>query len=260
MINHGPDLAKDIIYKYCIHSIEELRLEEIINAEGLVIKEVDFQGIYGKLASFNDCGIIYINRNIRETGMKRFTLAHEFGHFLIFKKRGIYSHIFRSQVYSRKSPEEREADAFAAELLMHKPWFNNFIRDRTIDMDLIKDIANYFNVTLTAAAMRYANIGQFPIAVVITMNGKIISYFINECFPYRYLKLKIGRETGVYRMLQNNENITEKILIEPYYWFEDKKLNYGNVINKIWEQSIYLKYYGLVLTILWEYNPYQIKI
>lgn len=256
MINHGAELAKEIIYKYCINSVEELNLNEIINAEGLVIKEVEVQGIYGKLLSSQGDGIIYINRNIREPGMKRFTLAHEFGHFLIFQKRGTYQHIFRGQEYCKNSPEEREANAFAAELLMHKPWFGEFIRNKEIQLDLIEEIATKFNVTLTAAAMRYARIGQFPIAVVLSKNRKIISFFINEYFPYKKLRKSLSKECDANKIIIHNNIRLDKSLIEAYYWFEDEKLKYEKSPTILWEQSIFLKNYDTILTILWVYCPY----
>ena len=54
---------------------------------------------------------------------------------------------------------------------MHRPWFNKFIIERKINMELIKDIAKYFNVSITAAALRYVNIGKYPIAVIMSEEG-----------------------------------------------------------------------------------------
>lgn len=259
MINHGKDLAISIINNYCINSFEEFNLLDIVHGEGLVIKEFKDKNYYGKLVQANGYGIIYINSDIREYGMKRFTIAHELGHFEIFKERNIYTHIFRNSFYDTKSDEEIEANEFAAELLMHKPWFSNFIRDKKVNLELLMDIARYFNVTLTAAAFRYANIGQYPIAVILSENGVIKSYFINEYFPYKKISKgkRINRETGTYKIWNGQKDFNDQILIEPYYWFEDYALNKFKKLPMLWEQNILLKHYNVVLTVLWVYSPYE---
>lgn len=259
MINQGKILAKEIINNYCYNSFEEFNLLDIVHGEGLVIKEFSNKNFLGKLVSDGNVGIIYVNSNIREQGMKRFTIAHELGHYLLFKKLGSYVHIFRSQQYDIKSMEEKEANEFAAELLMHKPWFGKFIRDKKINLELLKEIAKYFDVTLTAAAFRYANIGQYPITVILSENGVIKSYFINEYFPYKTLKdsKKISKVSGAYKILNGDENFNEPILIEPYHWFDENILSNNKKIISLWEQNIFLKYYNVIMTILWEYNPYD---
>lgn len=259
MINQGKILAREVIYNYCYNSFEEFNLLDIVHGEGLVIKEFSIKNFFGKLVSDGDMGIIYVNSNIREPGMKRFTIAHELGHYLLFKKMGTYIHIFRSPKYDIKSVEEKEANEFAAELLMHKPWFSNFIKDKKMSFELLMEIAKYFNVTLTAAAFRYANIGQHSIVVILSEGGVIKSYFINEYFPYRKINKnkRINKGTGAYKIWNGQVNFNEKILIEPYYWFEDDILSKSKSSNMLWEQNIFLKYYNVVLTILWIYNPYE---
>lgn len=259
MIKQGKIIATEVINNYCYNSFEEFNLLDIVHGEGLVIKESSNKNFYGKLVLDGDVGIIYVNSNLREQGMKRFTIAHELGHYFLFKKMGVYIHIFRGQKYDIKSIEEKEANEFAAELLMHKPWFNKFTKEKKINFNLIKDIAAYFDVTISAAAIRYANIGQYPIATIFSENGLINGYFINEYFPYKKINKnkRINRETGAYKIWNGQVDFNEQILIEPYYWFEDEILSKSKDSKILWEQNVFLKYYNVVLTILWVYNPYE---
>src|SRR5580658_10275998 len=62
-----------------------LRLEEVTKPLGLSLKEVDSDGFDGALVrrSSGVGGRILVKRNIREETRKRFTAAHEIGHFLL---------------------------------------------------------------------------------------------------------------------------------------------------------------------------------
>lgn len=254
MINHGKLKAKELINNYCINSFENFRLEEIVNAEGLIILEKSLQNMLGKLIVSGDSGIIYINSEIREPGMKRFTIAHELGHFIIDKGRNNYAHIFKQKIYTSKSPTEREANSFAAELLMYKPWFSDFINNKIFEFNLLIEIANHFKVTLLAAALRYAEEGTEPIAVILSKNGRIKWFFINRYFPLKSINQiePVKKETMAYKVMINKCNYDDKIAIEAYYWFDYSSLPKWKINMWLYEYSYYYHYYDIVLTILWE--------
>lgn len=95
-----------------IQIVEEKAPEEI---SGFLLKGVD-----------NRNSIIGVNQ-IHSESRKRFTIAHEIGHFLLHNYQGVHfdGKTARFQVYLRNEKssegtniEEREANLFAAELLM----------------------------------------------------------------------------------------------------------------------------------------------
>src|SRR3990170_782634 len=73
--------AKEIINKYDVHSPSRLNIEEIANAENLIVEEEEMKGNLGKIIYQDGYGLIKINSGIQEAGQKRFTLAHELGHY-----------------------------------------------------------------------------------------------------------------------------------------------------------------------------------
>jgi Zn-dependent peptidase ImmA (M78 family) len=83
---------------------------------------------------------------------RRFTLAHELGHFLLHKDkidagRKTESMLFRDE---DSSPIEREANEFASDLLIPRPEFVDAIRNGVVSIDALSDI---FGVSV--AAIRY---------------------------------------------------------------------------------------------------------
>jgi Zn-dependent peptidase ImmA (M78 family) len=257
-------LAKELLEKYqlCMPDKYKTDVEGIANAEGLIIYYTDIGESLGLLVYDDDAAFIKINNKIRESGMIRFTIAHELGHYIINKNRIILKHGLKYHEFYNYNPqtkEEMEANAFAAELLMPKRKFNKFTKDKKLNFNLIKEIAQTFDVTLSAAAIRYANIGRLPIAVILSRNQKIIWYFISEYFPFKQISknLTLKYETGAHKIFREKQTLDAPILIEAYYWFEDKILHRDKRNSMLWEDSFYLPYYYSVLTILWDYDPYN---
>ncbi len=256
--------ASNIIEKHYIKSPHELNLEEILYAENLKLKEEPLSNCEGKIIFDEEIGIITLNSKISDERQKRFTLAHEMGHF--FNERKLFS-FYKNYVlqkyecgfeefYGKNKGNKREAEAneFAAELLMHKPWYQNFIRNRGINFDLIKEAAEYFNVSLTAAALRYVFIGQYPVGLIMSKDGKVIWSAVNEYFPLKYIPVdyKVRTNSLAYDFFYRNETSEEINLINADVWFsEDSKLRKDIYF---YEQNIFMKNYNAVLTLLWEWK------
>jgi len=116
--------ARDLLAKYKITKAP-IDPEAISEAEGFEVVYASFNGsIADEVAGFSEPqnGRIVVNRALN-SNRKVFTIAHELGHHVLHKDylddEGAYQVFPRMNVYSgAKPPEEQEADAFAAELLV----------------------------------------------------------------------------------------------------------------------------------------------
>ncbi|MBI5662738.1 MAG: ImmA/IrrE family metallo-endopeptidase [Ignavibacterium album] len=254
-MSRGKKIAEQIIDKYCIKNPRDLNLEEIANAEGLIIEESNISGSLGKIIFNDDYGLILINKSINNEGLKRFTIAHEMGHYLINKyssqnKHGWTIDSFGDYISNRN--HETEADHFAAELLMHKPWFSKFIKNIPVCLDLIKQISAEFNVSLTAAALRYAEIGQYPIAVIMSKDAAVQWSFLNEYFPCKYLPggSRVPKESNAWDFFNGKEMSEDEDLIPAKSWFkQDLRCK---ATSYLYEQNIVIPVINSVMTILWQ--------
>lgn len=162
------------------------RLHEIAGAIGLTIKEVNAESFDGALIRVvgRPRGKIAINANIREPGRKRFTLAHELGHYVL------PSHS-RQSVTCRPAEIERwttgmsqpelEANRFAAALLMPKPLIMEALRPEP-SLEQARRIAAECQVSLTAAAYRLVELSTYPVAVVWNASGRRLWFQRSEEF------------------------------------------------------------------------------
>ena len=104
---------------------------------------------------------------------QRFTLAHELGHFLLHEQEKL--HVDRQfQVNLRdgnsskgESEEEKEANLFAAELLMPVRFIQQDLAEvDTLDLehdDMLTELAKKYKVSVQAMTFRLAYLGYIPL-------------------------------------------------------------------------------------------------
>ncbi|ARR00927.1 ImmA/IrrE family metallo-endopeptidase [Campylobacter porcelli] len=115
--------------------------------------------ISGMIEYISDGFIITINK-YHSYERRRFTLAHEFGHYCMHREYLINNKsikdvaLFRSE--NTKDQKEFEANDFAAKLLMPKDDFLNIIKNGKTRLG---DIAEHFGVSAAAAKYRAYRLG-----------------------------------------------------------------------------------------------------
>ncbi|WP_167449544.1 ImmA/IrrE family metallo-endopeptidase [Halobacillus trueperi] len=157
--------ANDILERYHpqIIPIDPL---EIANAEGIEVISVEFteEEISGLIDIDGMEKTIFVN-HFHHPVRKRFTIAHELGHYFlhlqgirdgVYVDNSINESFFRKEVYGDTDKQkEREANQFAASLLMPKNWVEAKWKE-TYD---IGEMAKLFNVSSSAMGYRLINLG-----------------------------------------------------------------------------------------------------
>lgn len=159
------------------------------------ISEKSLSGLEGALIVPLDKseGAILVRKDRPET-RKRYTIAHEIGHYVhpfhrANSTEGFYCKAKDMAVESarpndRHARMEQQANEFAAELLMPSKAIANFIRQNgDADIGNILFLAEQHEVSREAAARRYIPRVDEPAAIVFSQNGKIRYIKPNEYFP-----------------------------------------------------------------------------
>jgi hypothetical protein len=124
---------------------------------------------------------------ISNKGFENFTIGHELGHYFLdghpeaLFGNGEKEHLSRSGFVS-DDRFEREADAFAAELLMPERFFRDALRRCGAGFAGIKYLADLGEMSLVATAIRFCKITGDPVAVILS-NGTTIDW----CFVSKEL-------------------------------------------------------------------------
>lgn len=155
----------------------------------------DFQDCFDGRLSYHDGGFLLLyntrynawSKNGTHHPKVRFTVAHELGHYYLDRHREFLVNrrkpIESFTEFESHREVERQADAFAAGLLMPKhlvgPRVNS---DTDAGMDSIKEAAAVFDVSLTSMLVRWTQLSHFPCATLCVRQGVIQWGFGSEAF------------------------------------------------------------------------------
>lgn len=137
-------------------------------------------GVFGALyRSGNQFGII-ISEACPTEGHRRFTVAHELGHYhmpdhvdQMFVNGVEIVPSTAGHFRSQKDPLEVEADCFASELLMPARFVKPLIGHLGNGIAGVQTIAARFDVSLSAAAIRFAQFAVSPTVVLLSKDGVV---------------------------------------------------------------------------------------
>lgn len=130
----------------------------------------------------------------RSDERRRYSIAHELGHFLIPAHRPSSTssfqcsladlHLLDPKDRDRRKRVEAEANRFAAHLLMPPGEIRTRIRQTGSSLERVVALAREFGVSKEAMARAWVDAHREPVAVVLAHRGRILRRYRNEDFPW----------------------------------------------------------------------------
>lgn len=166
MINHNiENKTFGILNDLNISSASEIDLARIAMGLGADLEPANLTADISGLFVIKD-NKPYIRYNNSESfERQRFTIAHELGHFILHKDSPIFIDknegvFYRNQESSTGAIlKEREANAFAAAILMPQPFIKEEISMVPQNTNIIDHLAKKFQVSAQAMSFRLSNLG-----------------------------------------------------------------------------------------------------
>lgn len=204
---------------------------------------------------------VFINTREDEhlyTPRVRFSFAHELGHYIIDDHRnalmqpGVKPH--GSITLMSDLRIEREADLFAACLLMPENRIREDVFRQKFNFALIDMISKKYQVSITAALLRFIALGNHPIMVVCSRAGKVIWRRFNEDFPFYNLLTGPGNtvppntSVGDYFKEGTKYDRTETVFAEDWFILQ----NSSDRGRQFFEHCIYVERLNQVVSVIWE--------
>jgi len=247
--------AKDILKEFDITSPQHIEIDAIAASCGAYVHEKKIAGSSARLVRGKSEAFITINEDIEYSGQKRFSIAHELGHFLLHESINQLKNCSEEMMYQwyRTSRYEPEANAFASELLMPSHLFSDYSRQYPIGIDTIKELASIFNTSLTATAIRYVEHGPFPCFIVLSRARQIVWFTKSHDFRFRI----ISPEATIHNASCANDYFTSGIVPESPedlncdVWLEEWPDNMNITLS---EHAIPLPKFDSVLSLIWVTN------
>jgi Zn-dependent peptidase ImmA (M78 family) len=255
-INKGAIAAQRILEEFGIENPNDFSVADLIHARDIILQEKKISNADGRIVFGKGKTIISINSEIKYTGRKRFTMAHELGHFELHHNKN--THLEDNSLtldYFKNGGQEYEANQFATELLMPKPDFIDFTHGKVFSPELLRSISEHFQTSITSATYRYLEIGQHPIFLFYCRNKKVI-YWKNS--PDYYCKVReitkleppsdsVAMEFFNDGTIYRKEEAAQEILKST--WFETGEYDSD---DEYFEYAIVTKNFNTVLSVIWE--------
>ena len=166
----------DLLDDLAIAKPEEIEVEVIAQHCGATVRYEPLQGCEAQIIGAGDRAIIGVKEDAPRA-RQRFSAAHELGHWMRDRgKLAGFTCTAKSFVseWSREGKDnpEKRANRFAAELLLPEKMFAPDARGREITFATVSDLAERYETSLTATAIRLVELGSFPAMLICTEKGR----------------------------------------------------------------------------------------
>jgi Zn-dependent peptidase ImmA (M78 family) len=217
-------------------------------------------GISGCLLKSADRFGIFYSDSFSSDGFRRFTVAHELGHYFLDAH---YEHIFAEGNVRHQSDSgftsddryEREADTFAAALLMPETLFKTACAWVKPGLEAVEALAEQCGTSLTATAIRYAILSDDPITVVCSKDNRVQFAFMSDSLMERHGLTWIKKNSGI-----PEGTATSRFNKDPKNVAQAKRVTSTSAMDawfdcggslEVVEEVAGLGSYGRTLTVLW---------
>lgn len=242
--------ADQLISELEISDVGEIDIEAIAMTHRALVIDGGLAGAEARLSRSPKLSFIRVNDVIREPGRRRFAIAHELGHLLLQESSQFALCEDKNLLpFYTNSPDELEASAFAAALLMPAKMFEPLCQSARPSLKYVGEMAGRFQVTLTAAASRYIQFCPHRCCLVISKDGKIRYHRKTKDFGY-FITPRQDLSSATYAADFFKGDLLPKHMREVAApaWLEGERIDSSKTIQ---EESIAMPSYGSVLTLLW---------
>ncbi len=170
----ASNVAKRVYEELRLAHPTEARLEALAYVRGALVEYAPMKGSRAQLARVGKRSVITVSETLPPE-QARFAIAHELGHFEVHSSAS-YLGICTSKDFVanyKGSGREGEANSFAAELLMPEHLVSPKCDVPKVSWKVVKPIADEFEVSLTAAAMRFVDLCPEAVALVCSHDGHV---------------------------------------------------------------------------------------
>jgi hypothetical protein len=198
-------------------------------------------------------GLIVLSPD-QSRGRRRFSIAHELGHYHIPRHKDIAKPPCADADLMARDGDakiiEWEANDFAAELLMPARLFALDADCRTPCFSAVYELASpqLYDVSATAAAWRLVQTTSEPCALVVTNDGLV--EWVARSRTFRFALPRTGQrvraDTIAAAVARGEPSSPEAELVAPHAWFD-----YGSNGIELFESTHPIPTTGQVLSLLW---------
>ena len=261
----GALKAVKLLEEIGFDEITQMPMDIFVSGLGATLIEESLTNCDGKIIKGRKKTLIKINSDIPYEGKKRFTIAHEIGHYLLHEKLEIHNEnsntlnwFMTTENQAKQGIQEKEANEFATELLMPSKIFQKEAQSKAFSPELIKSLSDRFKTSITSTLFRYCELKDLhPIFIVFIYNGTV-KYWKKSQDLYVKVKDIVKLKPPVDSVAQEYIDANYEFIysgkekaqsIEKSTWFE---LDQYTKNTPFFEYCIPTKQYKTLISVIWE--------
>lgn len=256
MTSNATLRARELLFALGIDEPAQMSLEDLIIYHNGIVREVQLSNCDGRMVMKSGKSIVSLNSDIEYPQKKRFVLAHELGHILLHgDKEATFSDDYSTLEAYKHGIQETEANDFATELLMPAGLFQKACSKQKFGSQLIRNLSDKFNTSLTSIIYRYVDLGPHPICIFYSKDRKIQYWKKSKQFRYWIPdrnKLNVPGDSVAEEFYSKGRIYTKKDsdqIITKSTWFE---LREYDTDTPMFEFCVITTRYNTVLSVIWE--------
>lgn len=243
----GIEAAQRVWRELQLSSPTDAPIEVLAHMRGVFVRPDPVEGAQANLVRLGSRAIIGVAKGLNR-GQRRFAIAHELGHFEAHREVNYLGLCSNNDLLAdyRSSGREPEANAFAAEFLMPQHLYMDRCDVAAVRWEPIEALADEFQVSLTAAAVRFLQYTPDRVALVYSAGGQVQWCQRTADFGFWIPKGKqVGSSSLAYDFFATGQLPNRPESVDAEAWVETTK------DLEIVEHSRGMPGYGGVLTLLW---------
>jgi hypothetical protein len=195
--------AESILYGYGIDHPSQIDLEAIAYELGASVRYRDLEGCEARLVAGPERAIITVNAH-GQTQRQRFSIGHELGHWV--ENHGLGGFACAKEDISPRDQQARgveaEANGFASQLILPSYLFEPMAAGKAISLDSADALAQAFNASLTATAIKLTKTASVPAAILCHNPAGLAWHMRNRLFPENaWIPKEVHQETDAFELL-----------------------------------------------------------
>lgn len=189
---------------------------------------------------------ILFDENVPVSGRVNFTLGHELGHYVLHRREQSEFKCAQGEIldYTGKASRAREAEAnkFSAYLLMPMDDFRQQVSDGGISLELLGHCAQRYNVSLTAAALKWLEFTPEAAMLVAVRDEFVLWSYVSQSARKLGAYLKPGTEAHPDVVARINTRGSSEAMtpVAPGVWHRSLAAEEAAIVSDKYDLALFL--------------------
>jgi hypothetical protein len=224
--------AELILHGYGIDHPSQIDLEAIAYDQGASVRYRELEGCEARLVAGPERAIITVNAH-GHSRRQRFSIGHELGHWV--ENHGLGGFACAKEDISpqdqRAKGVEAEANGFASQLILPSYLFEPLAARKSITLDTADALAQEFNASLSATAIKLMKSASVPAAVLCHNPGGLAWSMKNRLFPENaWIPKELHQDADAFELLFASTGGKSRIRAYPAdQWLSWREAPWHNV-------------------------------